>query len=242
VYLAARVPAGGLAALRRLGAAAGLAGFNVTAPLKEEAAALCAGRTDVARELGAVNTVKVDGERWLGHNTDSAGVVAVLAEAWRGRPAPDRAVVLGAGGAARAAIHALDRWGVNAIEVRNRSRAGCRRLETWLERATWPRRASTSVRTFADGPPGAAPIAIVTLAGGVDPTPFLPPAAESTSGPPLVLDLRYGDQLPTYEPPSGSTLVDGLPVLVMQGGLAFAWWFGPPIPWQAMRRAVAGDE
>ena len=32
---------------------------------------------------------------------------------------------------------------------------------------------------------------------------------------------------------------DGLPLLLMQGGLAFAWWFGPPVPWQAMRAALA---
>jgi shikimate 5-dehydrogenase len=67
--------------------------------------------------------------------------------------------------------------------------------------------------------------------------PFLPVAAGEEAA--LLLDLRYGDQLPTGNPPLGFTCLDGLPVLLVQGGLSFAWWFGPPVPWAVMREALA---
>ena len=63
-YLALAVPAGQLGEFKERSEE--LAGFNVTAPHKEAVAALCDGRTDQARDLGAVNTVRVDQGRWLG--------------------------------------------------------------------------------------------------------------------------------------------------------------------------------
>jgi shikimate 5-dehydrogenase len=81
-------------------------------------------------------------------------------------------------------------------------------------------------------------VTVVALAGGVDPNPFLPPPYPRTEHAPVILDLRYGSQLPEFTPPTGATLIDGKPILLMQGGLAFAWWFGAPVPWQAMRRAL----
>jgi hypothetical protein len=58
--------------------------------------------------------------------------------------------------------------------------------------------------------------------------------------PAFLLDLRYGDVLPPDDPPLGCGFADGKPVLLMQGGLSFAWWFGPPVPWSAMRDALSG--
>ena len=55
----------------------------------------------------------------------------------------------------------------------------------------------------------------------------------------ILLDLRYGVQLPPGEAPLGFSVLDGLPVLLMQGGFSFAWWFGPPVPWARMREAIA---
>jgi shikimate 5-dehydrogenase len=55
----------------------------------------------------------------------------------------------------------------------------------------------------------------------------------------LLLDLRYGPGQPTWPRLSdGVSVADGLPVLLSQGGHAFAWWFGPPVPWDAMRAAL----
>ena len=86
------------------------------------------------------------------------------------------------------------------------------------------------------GAPEKPAVWICCLAGGVDATPFLPVAAGPVRS--RLRDLRYGDQLPDSPPPFGFDFNDGLPVLLMQGGLSFAWWFGPPVPWPAMKEAL----
>jgi shikimate dehydrogenase len=236
-YMAVRISAGQLAGLKQGPAGELLRGFNVTAPLKEAVSALCDGRTDQARILGAVNTVKVEDGKWLGHNTDSGGVLTVLSEGWPFAAEPARAVVLGAGGSARAAVDALARWGVEDIEVRNRSRAGQERFSAWAGKQEYADRVKVTGLLPADREAGGEPtVWICCLAGGVALQPFLPDAAGEQGD--FLLDLRYGDQLPEEDLPLGFRTSNGLPVLLMQGGLSFAWWFGPPVPWQAMREAL----
>jgi shikimate dehydrogenase len=239
-YLAIRLEAGQLRRFKESDASKLLAGFNVTAPLKEAVAALCDGRTDQARDTGVVNTVRVEEGKWLGHNTDSGGILTVLTGAWGGEEPPDRAVVLGAGGSARAAVDALLRWDVPRLEVHNRSATGRDRIASWLKGRDPSGR--VEVRTLAAGneePPAEGTVWICCLAGGVATRPFLPVAAGDH--PAVLLDLRYGDQLPREEAPLGFQVLDGLPVLLLQGGLSFAWWFGPPVPWERMKGALAGD-
>ncbi len=236
-YVALQVAAADLAALKRETRDGLLAGFNVTAPHKEAVAALCDGRTDQARDLGAVNTVKVEDGRWLGHNTDSGGVLAVLTQAWQGETPPLRGVVLGAGGSGRAGLDALLRWEVPQLELRNRSAAGRERAAAWLKsRGLGERVAVLPLETEGEAPPLVPTVWVCCLAGGVPCVPYLPVAAGAQHA--LLLDLRYGDQRPAESLPLGVRDSDGLPVLMMQGGLSFAWWFGPPVPWTAMRSAL----
>jgi len=236
-YLAMRITAGQLRSLKNSTAGDLLAGFNVTAPLKEAVAALCDGRTDQARSLGAVNTVRVEDGKWMGHNTDSGGILSVLSQAWPEKQLPDEAVVLGAGGSARAAVDALLRWDVPSITVQNRSAAGQDRMRQWLAKQ------KVGHRVKVEGLPVEPPVSIsggkvwvCCLAGGVPARKYLPESLNAH--PALMLDIRYGDQLPDEETPEGFYFSDGLPVLLMQGGLSFAWWFGPPVPWQSMRDAL----
>jgi len=236
-YLAIRMDPGMLRHLKKGEASRYLAGFNVTAPLKEAVAALCDGRTDQARDTGAVNTVRLEEGKWLGHNTDSGGILTVLSQAWSGETPPDRAVVLGAGGSARAAVDALVRWDVPRVEIQNRSPGGRDRIGRWLSDRGLS--ATVKVEPLVAGVepvPEAATIWICCLAAEVEATPFLPVASGKERS--LLLDLRYGNQLPAAEPPLGFIHLDGLPVLLMQGGLSFAWWFGPPVPWATMRAAL----
>lgn len=88
-----------------------IAGLSVTLPFKESIVPFLDELDDTAAEIGAVNTVVVRGGRWKGYNTDIDGIVEPLERAgeWRGRPA----VVVGSGGAARAAVFALDRLGAS---------------------------------------------------------------------------------------------------------------------------------
>ena len=238
-YLAIRLEAGQLRRLKEGEVSNRLAGFNVTAPLKEAVAALCDGRTDQARDTGVVNTVRVEDGKWLGHNTDSGGILTVLTGAWTKEEPPARAVVLGAGGSVRAAVDALLRWDVPRLEVRNRSAAGRDKIKSWLKGRDPSGR--VEVRPLAAGEeetPTVGTVWICCLAGGVATRPFLPVAA--ADHPAVLLDLRYGDQLPPEEAPLGFQVLDGLPVLVLQGGRSCAWGGGARVPWERVCVVVGG--
>ena len=106
--------------------AAGFRGVNVTIPHKEAALALADTASDAAREIGAANTLTFERDGAINaDNTDAPGLIAALGERWD--PAGRRALVLGAGGAARAAVWALLRAGAADVAVWNRTRrAGAR--------------------------------------------------------------------------------------------------------------------
>ena len=237
-YHPLRITAGQLRRLKDGPRSADLVGFNVTAPHKEAVATLCDGRTDQARDLGTVNAVKVEDGKWLGHNTDSGGILTVVSQAWRDEDRPEQVIVLGAGGSARAAADAMLRWGVPQLEIRNRSAVGQESMRRWLAgRETDTEIEVTGLQAVAEPLLTTSTLWVCCLSGGVSCVPYLPVAAGERQT--LLLDLRYGDQLPPEEPPLGFEFLDGLPVLLVQGGLSFAWWCGPPVPWNAMRDALS---
>ncbi|RWJ07256.1 MAG: shikimate dehydrogenase, partial [Mesorhizobium sp.] len=97
----------------RMVEATGYRGGNVTIPHKEAAFALATHRDDAAEQIGAVNTLWFEGGSLCGGNTDAHGFAANLDEHAPGWAANSPAVVLGAGGAARAVIHALMERGIS---------------------------------------------------------------------------------------------------------------------------------
>ena len=100
----------------------GFVGCNVTVPHKEAAFAAVAEMDKAAREIGALNTIWLDGRRLVGANTDAPGFLASLDQeipGWSAEAGP--AVVLGAGGAARAIVWALKERGFARITIVNRT-------------------------------------------------------------------------------------------------------------------------
>jgi shikimate dehydrogenase len=102
-------------------------GANVTVPHKEKIAPLLDSLTDDAVQIGAVNTITRAGSRLVGRNTDAAGFRGALNGLLDGRRTPRHALVLGAGGAAKAAISALVTAGVAQISIANRHLARAER-------------------------------------------------------------------------------------------------------------------
>src|SRR5215207_11157097 len=94
----------------------GYAGVNVTVPHKEAALALADEASEASQQIGAANTLVFDGRRIEAHNTDADGLLAALPDPPRNR----RTLLLGAGGAARAALWAL-RWEGAVVDVWNRT-------------------------------------------------------------------------------------------------------------------------
>ena len=120
VYTALPVRADALASAVRGLRDASIAGFNVTIPFKTEIIPLLDALSEDARRIHAVNTVVIEDGRLVGHNTDVAGFLAGFAGRGSARTGKN-AVLIGAGGAARAALWGLLRSGVSSVAIGVRS-------------------------------------------------------------------------------------------------------------------------
>jgi shikimate dehydrogenase len=215
-------------------------GASVTVPHKMAVIDLVDEVSPLARRAGAVNTVVNRQGHLFGENTDIHGFATSVGEALRGEHS-DIAVVLGAGGAARAVVLALEACGAGEIVVLNRDGARAARLVADLApaparpaaldeavlRAELPRADLLVNATSLGWHAGEAPLDLELLA-------LLPPSA-------LVADLTYRDTdlLLAAAARSLGTL-DGLGMLVHQGARAFDLWTGSPAPVATMMAAARG--
>ena len=203
---------------------AGFAGANATIPHKEAALALADEASPAAREIGAANTLSFAGGRVAADNTDAPGLVAALPG-----PPPGSALVLGAGGSARAAAYALRRLGA-AVSVLNRTRDRAEALaaDLGVQAVSAPHPADLLVNC--------------TSVGLADPA-VCPIDPAWTADFAIVADLVYGPRetaLIGAARAAGAETVDGREVLVRQGALSFERWTGRPAPLEVMRRAILG--
>jgi shikimate dehydrogenase len=209
-------------------ASEGFAGANVTVPHKGAALALADTLAETAREIGAANTLVFDGGEIRADNTDADGLLGSLPVS----PAGQRALVLGAGGAARAVVWALQREGAE-VEVWNRTESRSRNLceELGGQPVEAPDQSGYSL------------IVQTTAVGLHDEDPFaeLPLRADRFAPGQTVVDLVYGDapsRLLTAAQAAGAAVVDGIEVLVQQGALSLRIWTGREAPLDAMRAAA----
>jgi shikimate dehydrogenase len=217
-------------------------GCNLTLPHKEAALKLVDRLDPMARRIGAINTIVVGADGLLeGCNSDAFGFIEALKEAQpRLRAKAGKAVVIGAGGAARAVVAALIDAGCPKIVLVNRSAeraeilardlGGPIDLQSWNDRAAVLKDAGLLVNTTSQGMAGNQPLDL--------PLDALPSSA-------VVADAVY---VPLLTPllaqaqARGNPIVDGLGMLLHQARQGFAAWFGvePQVDAQ-LRRHVAGD-
>lgn len=206
----------------------GFVGANVTVPHKGAALALADTLSETAREIGAANTLSFEDGEIRADNTDAQGLLDALPES----PAGRRTLVLGAGGAARAAVWALVREG-DEVEVWNRTVLRAEHLCAELGGAP-----------VASPVQGAYELIVNTTAAGLhgeDPFAELPlePAGFATAQ--IVVDLVYGERpspLLAAAEVAGASGVDGIEVLVRQGALSLRIWTGREPALEAMRAAA----
>lgn len=217
--------------------ALGFRGANVTLPHKEQVLRLCDQVTPRARRIGAVNTLVVKDGCVEGDNTDGFGFLENLKEANPGWRPAGPAVVLGAGGAARAILVALLEAEVAEIRLLNRTRTraealadelgGTIRVMDWGDWTDALAEASLLVNTTSLGMSGQPPLEI-------DLSP-LPASA-------LVNDIVYvpiETALLAAARARGNAIVDGLGMLLHQARPGFEAWFGvSPEVTPALRQAV----
>lgn len=201
----------------------GYAGFNFTIPHKERACDLCDELDEAARLIGAVNTMRIEGGRRIGMNTDAFGFITNIKAA---RPGfvftGGTALVLGAGGAARAVIHGLLEEGAAKILLTNRTRGKAEMLATapQIEIFDWEDRHDRL---------GEADLLINTTSLGMSGQPALDLSLALLPKKALVTDIVYAplqtDLLKKAEI-QGNQTVTGIGMLLHQARPAFQAWFG----------------
>jgi shikimate dehydrogenase len=207
--------------------AAGFRGVNVTIPHKRAALALADRASDAARAIGAANTLTFEEGAIVADNTDAPGLLAALPESPRGRTA----LVLGAGGAGRAAAWALTTAGAQ-VAIWNRTPERARELA-----------ADIGARAVEVAEP-ADILVNCTSVGLHDPAATfkaLPIEADDLGAGSLVVDMVYTagtTRLLEAARTRGARVVDGLEVLVAQGAASFERWTGMEAPREAMRAAA----
>ncbi len=230
--------------------ALGLRGINATIPHKQALLPLVDELTPEARAIGAVNTVIVRDERLIGHNTDARGFLRALGEAGF-EPKGCSALVLGAGGAARAVVYGLVTVGAR-VTILNRTRERARALADEfnemdgraqlragpLDAGVLRREAKEARLVFNATSLGMWPL--------IERSPW--PQEVAFPGGAFLFDLVYNPRetrLMRQARGAGSVAVDGLGMLVHQGAEAFELWTGVESPVEVMYaacRAALGGE
>ena len=218
-------------------------GAQVTIPHKERVALLVDRLTDEAHATGAVNTITKEGKRLVGHNTDVPGFRVALDRLVGKQKLPKQAVVLGAGGGARAVVYGLITEGFQRVIVFNRhlhraeglvkhfGRSAAHmelRAMPWHESIIEAELAKTKVLINATS---------IGLHGDVSPIPaeIVPPGL-------LVMDLIYNPPQTRFlreaTAAGADATANGLVMLLHQGTAQFELWTGQPAPLELMRERL----
>ena len=208
---------------------AGFRGVNVTIPHKQAALALATDPTPRARAIGAANTLVFEPDgRIVADNTDAPGLIAALPVP----PTEKTALVLGAGGSARAAV-----WALRA--------AGAREVRIWNRTAERGERLAAALGAVPVSRAEPADLLVNCTASGLDPRedPFkqLPIDADDLARYECVVDLVYTESetpLVRAARARSARVVDGRELLVRQGALSFEEFTGITAPIELMRQAV----
>lgn len=216
--------------------ASGFRGINVTIPHKEAAAALAEKCSPAATAIGAANTLSFINGEIHAENTDAAGLIAALDQELQGQ----RALILGAGGTARAAVWALTDAGAN-VEIHNR---------TPERAAELAKRIGTSASAVDNTNNGEGyDLIINTTSVGMDASTTehealsaLGLSMQKISPQATIVDFVYregGSPLTNAATSNNIRVIDGLTLLANQGALSFEHWFNQPAPLAAMQAAAA---
>lgn len=214
-------------------------GANVTVPHKEATLSLVDVVAPDAAAIGAVNTIVRDGTRLRGDNTDAAGLLTALEGDLGIVPYGVRILLLGAGGAARAAAAALLSHGPASLTIYNRDRERAERVAAAMGARYGGRvRAAGHAEALAEG--ADVDLIVNATSAGLDGVSLPLDGLQPRPGAALY-DMVY---TPTPTPlmrelaARGTTVADGLSMLVAQAAASFALWTGQTPPIDVMRAAA----
>ena len=235
VYIAVRCAKEDLAGFMRGLALAG-GGGNITLPHKEKAAAIVDVSSEAVRRTGACNTFWGENGQVHGDNTDVEGFRRALQIFMDGPSKGARALILGAGGAARATLVGLLEEGVDEVLLYNRT---SERAQAVARRIGGQRARVVPVMEELDGE--RFDIVINTTRVGLDPDDPAPIDFELLGRAGAVMDLVYGRHQTSFVKAAerlGIRATDGMEMLVQQGAASFESWWNKPAPIDLMRNAI----
>jgi shikimate dehydrogenase len=239
-----------------------LAGFNVTVPYKEAVMKNLDVVRPEARAIGAVNTVFKQGKRWIGTNTDMEGFLRAIMKEGGFRPSGKRAVILGAGGAARAVVYGLSREGIREVliadcfpqkarKIADGMRKLFKRVSYHAAAAGTPevkealQKADVIINATPLGlkphDPMVVPESWIPQAGRAQATPQRQASKKERRGPVFFMDLIYNPAVTPFlkiAKKKGHRTLNGLGMLLHQGARALELWTGCKAPVDVMRRAL----
>jgi shikimate dehydrogenase len=234
-YEAIEVSPAGFAQLVRSLPEQGFAGANVTVPHKLAALELADTASEAAREIGAANTLSFAGDQIAAENTDAIGLI----ESLPGSPRGMRALILGAGGSARACAWALRKAGAR-VEVWNRTPERAEKLAQDLGVAHVREPGDFDMLVNATTV-GLAQAQASGAAGEESDLKPLPVRADALNEQNVIVDLVYGPSPTPFAELAdsrGAQFVGGLEILVHQGAASLRLWTGLDPPLETMRRVA----
>src|SRR5687767_10181359 len=242
-YLTIEVPPEKLGEAVRAAKTLGFQGFNLTIPHKVAVMEHLDGIADSARIIGAVNTVRREGDRWIGENTDGKGFLRGVRVDARVDPKGKRVLLLGAGGAARAIAAELALAGATLVEVWNRGVERGERMAEELRSTVGEVVVFKPLRGTLTVPHGFDLLVNATSVGlypDVDAMPDVDLSQASSHM--LVCDAVFNPaetRLLRTARQRRLTVLDGLSMLVHQGVIGFELWTGRKAPEGVMKAALA---
>ena len=214
-------------------------GANISIPHKEHVVPLVDKLTEQAQAIGAVNVIARDGKKLIGHNTDVAGFKSALDKIVGRQKMPRHAVVLGAGGAARAVTYALITEGFQRVVVFNRHlhRAEGMVRHFGKSAAHMDLRAMPWHESVLEAELAKTKLLVNATSIGLVPT-ETPIPAELLPSDLLVMDLVYNppqSQLLRDAAAARCTTMNGEHMLLHQGARSFELWTGKAAPLDIMQ-------
>jgi len=218
-------------------------GANITVPHKERVAAMVDSLTEEAQHIGAVDTITCDGDQLVGHNTDALGFRPALDALVGKQKMPRTAVVLGAGGGARAVVYTLIGAGFQHVVVFNRHLHRGEKLVKHFARSAshMELRAKPWHESVIEAELAKTDILINASSVGRDksespiPEELLPPDI-------LVLDLHYVPKetklLKDAKTAGAKTAMNGDLMLIDQSAAAFELWTGQKAPFDTLKKQL----
>lgn len=216
-------------------------GANVTIPHKERVVPMADRLTEEAQVTGAVNTITKEGRKLVGHNTDVPGFKVALDRLVGRQKMPRQAVVLGAGGGARAVVYGLITAGFQRVVVFNRHLHRAEALVRHFARsaAHMELRAMPWHESIIEAELAKTKILVNATSVGLTDENESPIPAEIIPPDLLVLDLIYSrTKLLRDAEAAGCTVMDGELMLLHQGAAAFQLWTGEEPPLEIMAAAL----